>query len=519
MGKFVSADQAAKMIPDGANVATGGFVGTGVPEAVHDAVERRFEAEGAPTGLTLIYAAGQGDGGSKGLNHYGREGMLSRVIGGHWGLCPILGKLATEGKIQGYNLPQGVISHLFRDIAAGKPGTLTHVGLGTFVDPEQDGGKVNSITTEDIVHRQKINGKDYLFYDAHPIDVAIVRGTSADQNGNISMEKESLTIEGLALAMAARNSGGIVIVQVEKRVKNGSIDPKLVQIPGILVDAIVVVDDITQHMQSYGEQFNEAYVSNDILLDADNAPFPLNERKVIARRSAMLLNRDKRVLNYGIGMPEGIAQVLAEEGVESYFTPTVEPGAIGGTPAGGLSFGCAISPECIVDQPYQFDFYQGGGLDIAFLGLAQCDAKGNINVSRFGPKIAGCGGFIDITQNAKEVVFCGTFTAGGLKLEVKNGKLNILKEGKFPKFLKQVEQITFSGSLAKAIGKKVTYVTERAVFELGQDGGLVLTEIAPGVELEKDVLALMEFKPEVSENLKVMDWHIFRDEPLGLEIK
>jgi len=317
--------------------------------------------------------------------------------------------------------------------------------------------------------------------------------------------------------MAARNCGGKVIVQVERIVKNGTIDPKLVKIPGVFVDAVVVVKDKGNHMQTFGEVYNEEYVTNQTIIEKEGSCFPLNERKVIARRSAMSLNKDSKVLNYGIGMPEGIAQVLAEEKQEEAFVPTVEPGAIGGTPAGGLSFGCASSPEAIIDQPYQFDFYNGGGLDMAFLGLAQCDEAGNINVSKFGPKIAGCGGFIDITQNAKEVVFCGTFTAGGLKIAIENGKLVIANEGKFKKFNSEVEQITFSSNLAKELKKKVSYITERAVFELTEKG-LTLIEVAPGIDLEKDVLNQMDFKPIISENLKEMDAKIFSDKVMGLSL-
>ncbi len=513
---FTSAKEVAKLITDNSMVATGGFVGTGVPEEIHLEIENRFLEVGSPKNLGLIYAAGQGDGKDKGLNHLAHEGLVTKVIGGHWGLAPKLGKLANENKLKGYNLPQGVISHLFRDIAAGKPGTLTHVGLDTFVDPDIEGGKINTLTKKDIVHKVNINNSNYLFYDAQKIDFAIIRGTSADENGNISFEKEALTLESLSIAMATKNCGGKVIVQVERKVKAGTIDPKLVKIPGIFVDVVVIVKDKKNHMQSFGEEFNEKYITNKFKTESYETKFPLNERKIIARRCAMLLHSNSKILNYGIGMPEGIPQVLKEEGVESHFLPTVEPGGIGGTPAGGMSFGCVDSPEAIIDQPYQFDFYNGGGLDMAFLGLAQCDKDGNINVSKFGPKIAGCGGFIDITQNAKEVVFCGTFTAGGLELKIEDKKLKIIKEGKFKKFIKDVEQITFSGLLAKNLKKKVTYVTERAVFELKEEG-LILTEIAPGVKLEKDILAHMEFKPIISKDLKLMDKKIFCNSLIDLK--
>ena len=516
--KFITGREAACMIDDKAMVGTGGFVGIGVPEEILKSIENRFLETGSPKNLGLIYAAGQGDGKEKGLNHLGHEGLVAKVIGGHWGLVPKLGKLANDNKLIGYNLPQGVISHLFRDIAAGKPGTISHVGLGTFVDPDIEGGKINSITTEDIVHKINIKGEDILFYDGVKIDYAILRGSSADEHGNISFEREALTLESLSLAIAARNSGGKIIVQVERKVKAGSIDPKLVKIPGIFVDAVVIVEDMNNQMQTFSEYYNEAYVGKGANSDVvSHDIFQLNERKVIARRCALELNKNIEVLNYGIGMPEGVAKILKEEKVEKYFIPTVEPGAIGGTPAGGLSFGCSAYPEAVIDQPYQFDFYNGGGLDMAFLGLAQCDGQGNINVSKFGPKIAGCGGFIDITQNAKAVVFCGTFTAGGLKVEIADGKLNIIKEGRVKKFLEGIEQVTFCGELAAAKGKKVVYITERAVFELSTEG-LVLTEIAPGVELQKDILEQMEFSPVVSENLKRMDEKIFIDKSMNLNI-
>lgn len=513
--EFITAKAAAHLIEDGKRIATGGFVGIGVPEEILIELEARFIAERKPEKINLIYAAGQGDGKEKGLNHFAQEGMVDTVIGGHWGLAPKLGKLAFENKIKGYNLPQGVLGQMFRDIAAGKSGTLSKVGMGTFVDPDIEGGKVNSVTTEDMVKKVSIEGEDYLFFKGVKIDYAILRGTSADELGNISFEKEALTLESMAAAMAAHNCGGKVIVQVERKIKSGSINPKEIIIPGILVDYVVVAENIKNHMQTFATDFREEFVNNNIVVESNSETFPLDERKIIARRCALLLNKRDTVLNYGIGMPEGIAAVLKEEKQETHFVPTVEPGAIGGTPAGGLSFGAAITPEAIIDQPSQFDFYDGGGIDMAFLGLAQCDISGNINVSKFGPKLAGCGGFINITQNAKNVVFCGTFTASGLKLGTKEGKLEILQEGKVKKFISQVEQITFSGDFARKNGKLVTYVTERAVFEL-RATGLTLTEIAPGVELEKDILAHMDFKPLIAEDLKLMDARIFRDEVMGL---
>lgn len=510
--EFISAKEVAKKIKNNSVVATGGFVGIGVAEEILTEIENYYLENKRPTNLTLIYAAGQGDGKNKGLNHLAHEGMVSKVIGGHWGLAPKLGTLALENKIQGYNLPQGVISHMFRDIASGKKGTISKIGIGTFVDPQLQGGKVNEVTTEEIVKDISIEGERYLYFKApSKIDFAILRGTLSDEDGNISLEKEALTLESLALAMATRNSGGKIAVQVEKKVKNGSINPKLVGIPSIFVDYVVVCSDAKYHHQTFGTEYDETFVNSSILVNDLKKKSALDERKIIARRCAMFLSKDDKILNYGIGMPEGIAEVLKDGNQEHLFTPTVEPGAIGGTPAGGLSFGASVTPQAIIDQPYQFDFYDGGGLDVAFLGLAQCDSSGDINVSKFGPKIAGCGGFINISQNAKKVVFCGTFTAGGLEIEIKDDQIKIITEGKNKKFIKKVEQITFSSKTANLNNQPVYYVTERAVFKLSKDG-LELIEIAPGIDLEKDVLKNMEFKPIISPELKLMDKRIFEDD-------
>ncbi len=512
--KIIDAAAAAALVRDGDAITTSGFVGIGVPDALLSGIEARFADTAAPKGLTLLFAAGQGDGGAQGLNRLGAKGLLKRVVGGHWGLIPRVAALAIADEIEAYNLPQGVISHLYRDIAAKKPGHLSRVGLETFVDPRLTGGKLNERTQEDLVTLMEVDGETVLHYRAFPLDVALLRGTTADERGNVTMEREALILDNLAQAMAVKNSGGVVIVQVERIAKAGSLDPRSVVIPAAMVDAVVQAPP-ELHKQTYATQYSPAFAARIRAPEGALPPAPLDSRKVIARRAAFELPVNG-VVNLGIGMPEGVADVAGEEGLLDHLTLTAEPGVLGGQPASGLDFGAAVNTDAVIPQNAQFDYYDGGGLDLACLGLAEADALGNVNVSRFGPRLAGAGGFINISQNARRLVFAGTFTAGGFKAEVADGALNILSEGKSCKMVGEVGHVTFSGVRAARLGQPVLYVTERCVFELRAEG-LTLTEVAPGVDIERDITSKMAFEP-IIEDVAEMDSRIFRAGPMDLRV-
>lgn len=512
--KIITASEAAQLVKDNDTLTSIGFVSCAHPEALTKALEKRFLETGSPKNLTYMYAASQGKRDGRGGEHLAHEGLLKRAILGHYQTVPAIAKLAVENKIEAYNCAQGTLVHWFRALAGHKLGIFTDIGLGTFLDPRQGGGKLNDVTKEDIVKLMEIEGQEQLFYPTFPINVAFLRGTYADEVGNITMEEEVAPLENTSVAQAVHNCGGIVVVQVKGVVEHGTLDARLVKIPGIYVDYVVVADE-EDHEQAFGCAFDPTLCGERRApLGETGAPLPMSAKKIIGRRGALAL-MDNAVVNLGVGAPEYVASIASEEGIADTITLTVENGAIGGVPQGGAQFGSTRNAEAIIDHTYQFDFYDGGGLDQTFLGLAQCDVNGNINVSKFGTNIAGCGGFPDISQQTPNVYFCGTFTASGLKVEVKDGKLHILQEGKKKKFINAVDQITFNGKLAAKRGQHVYYITERCVFKLTEEG-LRLIEVAPGIDVEKDILAHMEFKPIV-DGYTTMDERIFADGPMGLK--
>jgi propionate CoA-transferase len=508
----MSADEAAQLIRSGDTILVGGSGGGhAVPEALMAAVERRFLAGGEPRGVTLVHPVGLGDGVNCGAGHFAHEGLLKRDVGGTFVNSPGISDLALADAIEGYTLPQGALSQLMREMAAGRPGLLTETGLHTFVDPRHGGGRQSARATEDLVELVHFRGKDYLFYKPFQVDVCLLRGTTADEDGNVTMEQEAIFGEMLSQAQATRRCGGVVIVQVKRMATRGTLPAKQVKIPGILVDIVVVVPD---QRQTYLTEYSPSYAGELRIPLADFPILPLDARKVIARRAALELFPGA-ICNLGSGISTGIASVAAEEGVLDEVCLTNEQGLIGGAPAAGGEAGASRNYAAMIDQPYQFDFYDGGGLDLAFLSFAEVDSHGHVNVSRFGNRIVGPGGFINISQNARCVVFSGTFTAGKARVEWPDGITRIVGDDGVHKLVRSVEQITYSGTYGRERGQRVLYVTERAVFRLAP-GGLELVEIAPGVDLERDVLQRMGFRPAIATDLRPMDARLFRPGPLGL---
>jgi len=513
MSKEISAADAVAGIRDGATLAVDGFVGSAAPEELLIALEQRFLDTQSPKGLTVWASTGSGDTRGKGLDRLYHPGIIARLVVSYLNLNRRLQKRLVDDEIEGFLLPLGVMVQMYREIAAKRPGVITHVGLGTFVDPRHGGGRVNSITKGDIVKLIEIEGREWLLYPTFKPDAGLLRGTTADEDGNISMEREIATFQGPSFAQAIHNSGGTVIAQVEKVVPRGTLHARQVVIPGHLVDH-VVVSKPENHKQTFQVAYNPVFSGDERVDVSTLEPMPLDIRKLVGRRAALELRRGD-VVNLGVGYPEFVATVAREEGAGELFTLTVESGSTGGFPAYGLSFGAATNATSVIDHTYQFDFYDGGGLNITFVGLAEMDRLGNVNVSRLASRVPGIGGFFNVTQSADRIVFCGQFTAGETDIRIEDGRLVIAKDGDVTKFVEAVEQITFNAGVALGRGQTVLAVTERAVFEIGPDGP-VLTEIAPGVELERDVLAKMAFRPRIAANLRAMEAALFRPETIGL---
>ena len=532
MAKFITAKEAAALIPDNATVGVCGMGLSGWPEEVACAIRDHFKETGHPCGLEIHQGSAMGDWGvgneydgweltkrekpldvathgARGLSRLGEAGpgLVSKWYGAHVGSAFALRDLAVANKLESWCLPQGIAVSLWREIGAGRPGLLSKVGLGTFVDPRVEGGRMNECTKTDVAELVNFNGEEYLYYKSFPLNVALLRGTVADENGNISFMNESIINEGLAVATAAHNSGGIVIVQVQYLTKNDTLLPKDVKIPGILVDYVVEATDPMACWQTEGRYWEPAF-SGQIRKPMGSIPtIPLSERKVIARRCAAEV-KNGYVLNLGVGMSADVGSILAEEGYIDRITMCCESGMIGGVPCALPSFGSSYNPEAVVEHGASFDIISGGGLSMTCLGMGECDGEGNVNVSKFGPRLTGPGGFIDITSATPKVVFCGTFM-NKAKLKVGDGKITVVQEGKGRKLVGHVEQITFAGKYIKP-GQEVVYVTERCVMKI-IDGKMTITEIAPGIDLQKDILDQMDFKPEVAKDLKTMDPGIFSE--------
>ena len=506
--KVTSASEAAALVPDGATLGTiGGGGGLVEADVLLAAVEARFLTTGSPTGLRVIHSLGIGDRDRRGLNRLAYEGLVRKVIGGHWIWSPRMQALAKEEKIEAYVLPAGVTAQLMREIGAGRAGLITHVGLGTFVDPRLDGGRMNRSAKDTLVELIEIDGRTLLRYKPFPVHVALLRGSYADPDGNVSQEEEPANLEAFAMALAAHNSGGVVIVQVRGLVEHGQLPARSVRIPGALVDAVVVVPDQPQcHAFFYDPSISGERRAFTAQADTSQ-PAPTGEgnpvpRALIAHRAAQELF-ENAVINFGFGIPDGVAKLVDARGETDRYYQTIEHGTYGGALLDGVLFGFARNASCMIDSPSQFDFYGGGGLDIAFLGFGEMDASGNVNVSRLGGTTVGPGGFIDIAQNARKVVFCGTFEAKGVVYAIDDQNITIERYGQVRKLVQAVDQITFSGQQALASGQQVLCVTERAVFEL-TEAGMCLRELAPGIDLRADVLERMDFAPIVPSEIPLM---------------
>jgi propionate CoA-transferase len=508
--KVVSFEKAVELVQDDDTILIGGSGGGhAVPEKLIQSLEQRFLTNDSPHNITLLHPVGLGDMDSQGVGRLAYSKLLKRIITGALVNTPAIQEMARQDEVEAYTLPQGVLSQLMREMASGRPGLISHVGLHTFVDPRFGGGRQSPSAKEDLVELITLNGCEWLLYKPQHIDVAFLRGSTSDEDGNISMEREAVFGEMLSMAQATRRAGGVVIVQVARLAQRGTLPAKQVKIPGMLVDLVVI--DPNQR-QTYTTDYSPSY-AGELKVPLDEIPaLPFDPRKIIARRAAMEIY-PQAVCNLGAGVSTGIANVAAEEGFLDKIVLTNEQGLIGGAPASGVDAGAAMNYSAMIDQPYQFDFYDGGGIDLAFLSFAQVDASGSVNVSRFGKRVIGIGGFQNIAQNAKKMIFSGTFTAGGLDIIWENGKTMIRKEGRFPKFVSDLEQISYNGQYAQQAGQEALYITERAVFQRDHQG-LILAEIAPGLDIEKHIFSQMEFRPRLADNLKEMDARLFFPEKM-----
>ena len=516
---FVTAQQAAEMVEDGKTICTVGMTLVSACESILKALENRFLETSHPSNLTLVHSAGQSNR-KDGIQHFAHEGFVTRLIGSHWGLQPRWMDMIANNKVEAYCLPQGQIAQLYRSMSCGLPGKISKVGLGTFVDPRVEGGKMNDRTKKlpDIVSVTEVEGEEYLYYKAIPLDYVLIRGTACDEMGNLTTDDEAMKLEVLPAVLAVKRWGGKVIAQVREVAQTGTINPKNVVVPGVFIDAVVVCDNPQEdHRQTSSWYFDPSYCGKLRVPQGKIEPPPFNVRKFIARRATMEIKRGD-IINLGTGIPNDmVGKVCNEEGISDDIMITVESGIYGGVQAGGIDFGIGQNLYAMISHQEQMDFYNGAGADITFMGAGELDQDGNVNATKMGPRCTGAGGFLDITQNAKTVVFCATFTASGAEYAFKDNQIQIVQEGKVRKMVEHVAQISFNGKIARKTGQKVIFVTERAVFQLVPEG-VMLTEIAPGMDLQKDILDQMDWKPIISENLKTMDAALFNENgPFGLK--
>lgn len=513
---FVTPEEAAASIADNSTICTIGMTLVSASESNLKAIENRFLATGHPCNLTLLHSCGQSDR-SRGIQHLAHVGLVKRIIGSHWGLQPRWMELIASNEVEAFCLPQGQLAQLYRAMASGQPGKLSKVGLGTFIDPRIEGGKMNERTRDlpDSSEVLTINGEEYLLYHEVPIDTCLIRGTACDEMGNLTTTDEAMKLEVLSAVLATKRYGGQVIAQVREVAQTGTLDPKEVTVPGVFIDKVVVCPDpLEDHRMTSSIYFDPSYVGRLRVPTSRVEPAPFNERKLIARRGCLELSRGN-VVNLGTGIPNDmVGRVCSEEGLSDEVMITVESGIYGGIQRGGIDFGIGQNLIAMISHPDQFDYYDGAGVDITFMGMGELDGEGNVNSTKMGDRCAGAGGFVDITQNARTVVFLGTFTAKGARYRFDNGQLYIEQEGSIRKMVNHVGQLSFNGVQARKQGQRVVIVTERAVFELVDDG-VLLTEIAPGIDLQTQVLDCMDFTPLVSDQLKVMDARLFVEDGLA----